>query len=209
MQADWTRGDARRFAPATARNREPILEVLVRVLPPRGVVLEIASGTGEHAVAFAERLPMVTFQPSDADPDARASIDAWRRHARLPNVRPALVLDVDTRPWPLAADAAPDAILCINLIHIAPWSACLALLDGSAELLRPGAPLVLYGPYRERGAHTAPSNEVFDASLRERDPAWGIRHLEDVKLEARSAGLKLRERHAMPANNLLLLFGTT
>ena len=176
-----TRPDARRFAPATARNREPILAVLERVLPAEGLVLEIASGTGEHAVAFAERRPALTFQPSDPDPEARASIEAWRRHAALANVRPALDLDVHGRPWRLPPGSAADAILCINLIHIAPWTACLALLEGAAELLAPGAPLVLYGPYREGGRHTAPSNAAFDQSLRARDPRWGVRDLEEVR----------------------------
>ncbi len=191
--------DARRFAPATARNRAPIVAVLERVLPPRGLVLEIASGTGEHAVAFARALPSLAFQPSDVDPEALASIEAWRRHAGLANVRPALALDVHTSPWP--APAAPDALLCINMIHIAPWSACLALLDGAAAVLAPGAPLVLYGPYREGGVHTAPSNEAFDASLRERDPRFGVRDQGEVAAEAAARGLDLEEVVAMPANN--------
>jgi hypothetical protein len=192
--------DARRFAPATARNREPILAVLERVLPARGLVLEIASGTGEHAVAIALRLPELTFQPSDADPGALASIEAWHRHSGLPNLRPALRLDVHAQPWPLPA-GAPDAILCINLIHIAPWSACVALLAGAAALLAPGAPLVLYGPYREGGVHTAPSNAAFDADLRQRDPSWGVRDLDAVAAEAAARGLDLDEVVAMPANN--------
>jgi len=194
--------DARRHAPATARNREPILAVLSRVLPARGLVLEIASGSGEHAVAFAARLPGLRFQPSDADPQALASIEAWRVDAGVGNVLPALALDVEALPWALPAGiGAPDAILCINMIHIAPWSACLALLEGSSQWLAPGAPLVLYGPYREEGRHTAPSNEVFDASLRERDPAWGVRDLESVSAEAAARGFALEEVVAMPANN--------
>jgi SAM-dependent methyltransferase len=197
--------DERRFAPATARNRAPIVAVLERVLPPRGLVLEIASGTGEHAVAFARALPVLVFQPSDVDPDSLASIEAWRRHSGLVNVRPALPLDVHALPWRMPGDLAIDAVLCINMIHIAPWSACLALLDGAAAALEPGAPLVLYGPYRERGAHTAPSNEAFDASLRERDPRWGVRDLDDVAREAAARGLALEEVVAMPANNLTLV----
>jgi hypothetical protein len=196
--------DARRFAPATERNRGPILAVLERVLPARGLVLEIASGTGEHAVAFAERLPGLVIQPSDGDPDALASIEAWRRHAGLANVRAPLALDVHARPWPLAE--APDAILCCNMIHIAPWSACLALLDGAASWLAPGKPLVLYGPFREGGVHTAPSNEVFDASLRERDARWGVRDQDEVAAEAAARGLRLDEVVAMPANNRTLVF---
>ena len=177
--------------------------MLRRVLPERGRVVEIASGSGEHAVAFAERLPGLDFQPSDPDPEARASIDAWRAAAGLPNLLPALALDVHERPWPLDAD--PDAVLCANLIHIAPWSACLALLEGAAERLGPGAPLVLYGPYREGGCHTAPSNEAFDRSLRERDPRWGVRDLEAVRDEARARGLELEEVVTMPANNRTLV----
>jgi hypothetical protein len=198
--------DARRFAPATARNRAPILAVLERELPARGLVLEIASGTGEHSVAFAEALPALAFQPSDADPDALASIEAWRRHAALPNVRPALALDVHAWPWPARDPSdAIDAILCINMIHIAPWSACLALLDGAAAVLAPGAPLVLYGPFREGGAHTAPSNAAFDANLRERDPRWGVRDQGEVAAEAAARGLDLVRVAAMPANNRTLV----
>jgi len=199
--------DARRFAPATERNRAPILAVLERILPARGLVLEIASGTGEHAVAFARALPLLVFQPSDVDPDALASIDAWRRHGALANVQPALALDVHVVPWPL--HGAPDAILCSNLIHIAPWSACLALLDGAAAELAPGAPLVLYGPYREGGAHTAASNAAFDASLRERDPRWGVRDQGEVTAEAAARGLELEEVVAMPANNRMLILRRT
>ena len=191
--------DARRFAPATRRNREPILAVLERVLPAGGLVLEIASGSGEHAVSFAGRLPALRFQPSDVDPEALASIDAWRAGAGLANLLPAIRLDVHARPWPLAQ--RPDAVLCINMVHIAPWSACLALLDGAAACLARAAPLVLYGPYREGGAHTAPSNAAFDASLRERDPAWGVRDLEVVVDEAAARGLALAEVVTMPANN--------
>jgi hypothetical protein len=177
--------------------------VLLRVLAPRGLVLEIASGTGEHAVAFAQALPALTFQPSDVDPESLASIEAWRRHSGLANVRPALALDVHAVPWLLPEP--PDAILCSNLIHIAPWSACLALLDGAAAALGPGAPLVLYGPYREHGVHTAPSNAAFDASLRERDPRWGVRDLGEVAAQARARGFALEEVVAMPANNRTLV----
>jgi len=197
--------DARRSAPATARNREPIGDVLERVLPASGWVLEIASGTGEHAVAFAQRFPGLTFQPSDADPEALASIAAWRRDAAPPNLREPLRLDVQERPWPLPDRSPPGAVLCVNLIHIAPWSACLALLDGAAASLAHGAPLVLYGPYREGGVHTAPSNAAFDESLRARDPRWGVRDLEAVIEQASRCGLALEEVVAMPANNRCLL----
>ena len=195
--------DARRFAPATQRNRAPILAVLERVLPARGLVLEVASGTGEHSVAFASAFPALVFQPSDVDPDSLASIEAWRRHSALPNLRAPLALDVHVSPWPLPA--VPDAMLCSNLIHIAPWSACLALLAGASATLAPGAPLVLYGPYREGGVHTAPSNAAFDASLQERDPSWGVRNLDDVVSEAAARGLVLEEVVAMPANNRTLV----
>ena len=178
--------------------------MLERVLPARGLVLEIASGTGEHAVAIALRLPALTFQPSDADPDALASIETWRRHSELSNLRPALRLDVHEQPWPLSG-GPPDAILCINMIHIAPWSACLALLDGAAARLAAGAPLVLYGPYREGGVHTAPSNAAFDADLRARDPSWGVRDLGEVAAESAARGLDLEEVVAMPANNRTLV----
>ncbi len=196
--------DARRFAPATQRNREPILAVLRRVLPERGLALEVASGSGEHAVAFAESFPALRFQPSDPDRAARASIAAWRDEASLPNLLAPIALDVHTRPWPL--DTEPDAILCINMIHIAPWTACLALLDGASERLVPGAPLVLYGPFREEGRHTAESNAAFDASLRERDPSWGVRDLEDVAEEASARGFALEEVVTMPANNRTVVF---
>ena len=180
--------------------------MLERVLPARGLVLEIASGTGEHAAAFARALSALEFQPSDVDPDSLASIEAWRRHSGTANVRAPLRLDVHELPWPLPGVAAVDAVLCVNLIHIAPWSACLALLDGAAAQLAPGAPLVLYGPYREHGVHTAASNESFDASLRERDPRWGVRDQGEVAAEAAARGLALEEVVAMPANNRTLVF---
>ena len=199
-------GDARRRAPAAARNADPILAVLRRVLPETGWVLEIASGSGEHALHFARSLPGLVFQPSDPDAGARASIEAWRRQAALPNLRPPLALDVHA-DWTLESE--PAALLCINMIHIAPWSACLALLDGAARWLRTGAPLVLYGPYREEGAHTAPSNAEFDASLRSRDARWGVRDLEAVSAEALARGFRLEERVVMPANNRTLVYRRT
>ena len=189
--------DPRRFAPATARNRAPILAVLQEVLPGRGLVLEIASGTGEHAVHFAAALPDLTWQPSDPSEDARASIAAWRDEAALPNLRAPLPLDV-TAPWPV--DAA-DAIVCINMIHIAPWEATLALFAGAARVLPPGGPLVTYGPYRFGGAFTAESNAAFDADLRRRDPRWGVRDVVDLEAAAIAAGLALIGTFGLPANN--------
>lgn len=188
-------------APATGRNREPILEVLRRVLPPAGLVLEVASGTGQHAAFFAESLPDLVWQPTDRDPTHRTSIAAWTEG--LPNVRPPLDLDTTRRPWPVER---AEAVVCINMIHIAPWEAGLGLLDGAAAVLPPGGPLVLYGPYRRGGAHTAPSNAAFDADLRARNPAWGVRDLEAVESAAVAAGFTLQEVVAMPANNLTVLF---
>jgi SAM-dependent methyltransferase len=190
---------ARRHSPSAARNRGPILDVLRRVLPAEGLVLEIASGTGEHVIHFAQHLPGLVWQPSDADADSMASIEAWRAAARLANVRPALALDVLAEPWPVQQ---ADAIVCINMIHISPWTATEALLRGAARTLRPGGVLYLYGPYRRRGRPTAPSNEAFDADLRRRDPEWGLRELEAVADAAARRGLRLRETVDMPANNL-------
>jgi hypothetical protein len=191
--------DARREAPAVARNRDAILAELRGILPPRGLLLEVASGSGEHALHFAPAFPDLVFQPSDPDPDARASIDAWCAGAQ--NIRPALALDAAAPDWPL--DRA-DAVLCINMIHIAPWAACVGLMRGAARILPPGAPLVLYGPFKRGGAHTAPSNAEFDAGLRERDPAWGVRDLEAVVAAAEGFGPP--GSHPMPANNLTLVF---
>lgn len=187
-------------APATARNRDPILEVLLRVLPPAGLVLEVASGTGEHAAWFAPRLPALSWQPSDPDAVARDSIEAWRQAANAGNLLPPLDLDVRRWPWPV--DRA-EAVVAINMIHISPWQATEGLLRGAATLLGPGAPLVLYGPFRREGRHTAPSNEAFDADLRMRDPSWGVRDLEAVT-EAAEA-FDLVEVVAMPANNLTVV----
>ena len=193
--------DPRRFAPATARNRDPILAVLRDVLPERGVVLEIASGTGEHAVHFAAAFPALIFQPSDPDADARASTDAWA--AGVANIRPALALDASASSWPV--DAA-DAVLCINMIHIAPWSACEGLTRGAAAILPADAPLVLYGPFKRGGRHTAPSNAEFDAGLRARNPEWGVRNLEDVAALAAASGFGPPQVTEMPANNLVVVF---
>ncbi len=193
--------DGRRFSPAVARNRDAILGVLRGALPPRGLVLEVASGGGEHAVHFAAGLPDLAFQPSDPDPVARTSIDAWGQAAGLANLRPALALDA-TADWPIAA---ADAVLCINMIHIAPWDAALGLLAGAARILPPGGPLALYGPFRRGGAHTAPSNAAFDQSLRAQDPRWGVRDLEAVAAAGAVAGFGAPAVTEMPANNLVVV----
>jgi SAM-dependent methyltransferase len=195
--------DARLYAPATARNRAPILDVLKRHLPARGVVLEVASGSGEHVAHFAQAFPDLVFQPSDPDPDGRASIDAWRAELALPNVRPAIVLDATAEAWPV--DAA-DAVLCINMIHIAPWSAAEGLVRGTARLLPKGGVLYLYGPFKRGGHHTAASNEAFDRSLRMQNSAWGVRDLEAVADLARAQGFSEPQIEQMPANNLSLVF---
>jgi hypothetical protein len=192
--------DLRRHAPATLRNRDAILAVLRRHLPEKGLLLEIASGTGEHAVHFAAALSGIIVQPSDPDADARASIDAHAGAAGLANIRPALALDV-SGAWPI--DRA-DALLCCNMIHIAPWEATPALIAGAARVLPSGAPLLLYGPFLRGGRHTAPSNADFDASLRARDPRWGVRDLDEVIALAREFNVAGIE--AMPANNLTAVF---
>lgn len=195
--------DERRSAPAAERNREPILTVLRRVLPEAGLVLEIASGTGQHVVHFARALPRLTWQPSDPDPAMRASIAAWTADAGLPNIRPPLDLDVRSDAWP---DEPADAMLCINMIHIAPWAATLHLMEGASRLPRPQGVLVFYGPFRRAGRHTAPSNAAFDEQLRRTNPQWGVRDLEAVADVAGRNGLVLEEAIDMPANNLSVVF---
>jgi len=196
-----------RTAPSTARNREPILEVLKRWLPERGLVLEIASGAGEHAVFNAAALPGLTWQPTDLDEGALESIAAWRAHAGLANLRPPLVLDASApESWPVER---ADAIVSINMVHISPWTATLGLMKGAGRVLPPDGVLALYGPYLEDGVETAPSNLAFDADLKRRNPAWGLRRLEDVAALAETHGLELAERVAMPANNLMLVFRKT
>jgi len=196
-------GDGRRSAPAALRNREPIAAVLAEWLPPTGTVLELASGTGEHAVHFARAFPHLTWQPSDPDAGARASIAAWIEEAGLANVRPPLRIDASERDWPVGR---ADAILSINMVHISPWAAALGLLDGAERLLAPGAPLIFYGPWIERGVEPAASNLDFDGNLRLRHAKWGLREVESVEAEASARGLSLVERRAMPANNLMLRF---
>lgn len=189
---------ARRHAPATVRNRAAIAGVLAGVLPVAGDVLEVASGSGEHCAFFAECFPALRWHPSDPDAEARRSIDAWC--AGLGNVAPALALDAAADDWPVGR---ADAVLCVNMIHIAPWAATEGLMRGAARVLGAGAPLVLYGPFRRAGVPTATSNEAFDASLRARDPRWGLRELEAVV--AAAAGFALAEAREMPANNLIVV----
>ena len=199
--------DRRRHAPATLRNRDPILSALKRHLPERGTVLEVASGTGEHAAHFAAALPGLAFQPSDPDPGARASIDAWAKDARLPNLRAAIALDAAAPDWERAvAGGAVDAVLCVNMVHIAPWAATPGLMRGAARLLPAGGVLCLYGPFKRGGRHTAPSNAAFDADLRASDPAWGVRDLEAVAAEAAARGFGSPVVEEMPANNLFVAF---
>ena len=195
--------DARRYAPSVARNKDAIAGVLARYLPSSGLVLEIASGSGEHAVHFASTFPALVFQPTDPSEEARASIAAWRQEAALPNMRAPLALDVTAAPWPINY---ADAVTCINMIHIAPWEATLGLMAGAARIMPPGGILFLDGPYKRAGQHTAPSNADFDASLRERDARWGVRDLETVAAEATAMGFAAPMIEAMPANNLSLIF---
>jgi hypothetical protein len=193
---------AKRSAPAALRNREPIAEVLSEWLSSSGLVFEIASGTGEHAVYFAERFPALDWQPSDVHPSALTSIAAWRETVALPNLRPPLVLDAAASDWPVGQ---ADAVLSINMVHISPWASALGLLDGARRILAAGAPLILYGPWLKDDVPTAPSNAQFDADLRLRDDRWGLRRVEDFGQAASEHGLSLVETRDMPANNLMLL----
>lgn len=190
-------------SPSAKRNCGPITEAIAQVLPPRGTVLEVASGTGEHAEALARAFPALHWQPSDREPDALAWIEARRIRSGLPNLLTPVPLDAASDDWPI--DRA-DAVLCINMVHISPWEAARGLMRGAGRLLGKGSPLILYGPYRRRGAPTAPSNEDFDRSLRSRDPAWGLRDLEDVAAEAEAQGLGFERLVEMPANNLTVVF---
>ncbi len=195
---------------AADRNKQPILDALRKVLPRHGTALEIASGTGQHVAWFAAGLPDWTWQPTDADTTALAAIAAATAQAGLANVRPPLPLDVLAPQWPAAGPPfaeAFDAVFCANMLHIAPWATCAALMRGAARHLAPDGVLVTYGPYFEEDVATAPSNLAFHQSLRMRNAAWGLRRLQDVAEEAALAGLRLQARHAMPANNLLLVWG--
>jgi hypothetical protein len=189
--------------PSTQRNREPIGAVLADWLPPSGVVVEVASGSGEHSAFFAERFHKLDWQPSDADPSALASIEAWRADTGLPNLREPIILDAASQTWPIER---ADALLNINMVHISPWEAALGLLDGAQRVLPPGAPLILYGPWMIEGTPTAPSNLAFDADLKRRNPAWGLRLVEDFASEAGKRGLYFDDQREMPANNLMLRF---
>ena len=191
----------KQHAPATARNREPIREVLARVLPQTGLVLELAAGSGEHSIYFAQAFPTLTWQPSDMDPTALASIEAWRAEAALPNLCAPLCVDVTQPTWPIER---ADAITCINMVHISPWQAALSVFAGAERLA--ASLLYLYGPYRFGGEFTAPSNAEFDRSLRARDPSWGVRDVRELEEAARERGYALRELIAMPANNHSLIF---
>lgn len=198
--------DPRLHAPATQRNREPILDVLMRVLPSDGKVLELASGTGEHAVWFAQQLRPLVWQPSDADPEMRASIKAHAQTQGVATIREPLAIDVAEHPWPIVQ---ADAAVCINLIHIAPWRAAEGLFAGARDLLPQDAPLILYGPFKCGGRHTADSNAAFDRSLRQQNPEWGVRDLDDVDALARANGFVRQEVVEMPANNLIVVYRRT
>ncbi len=195
--------DERRFAPATERNREPILAVLRQELPESGLVLEVASGTGEHAVHFARALPGLVWQPSDPSPDGLRSIAAWTAAAGLENLLSPLALDAASPVWPIAR---ADALVCINMVHISPWAATEGLMQGAGFMLGAGAPLCLYGPFQRADCQIAPSNTAFDYDLRSRNPDWGLRDLEAVAACAEAHGLRLERVVDMPANNLTMVF---
>jgi SAM-dependent methyltransferase len=196
----------KQHAPAAERNCAPIAAVLREVLPESGLVLEVASGTGQHAARLASLFPELIWQPSDPDADALASIAAWRDEVAAPNLLPPIRLDAEGRPWPVER---ADAILCVNMVHISPWAATLGLLDGAAGLLPAGGPLIFYGPYRRSGIVTAASNEAFDLSLKSRNPEWGLRDLEEVSVAAGARGLGFERLFEMPANNLTLVYRRT
>jgi SAM-dependent methyltransferase len=195
--------DSRLYAPSVPRNRDPILDVLRTVLPDQGLVLEIASGSGEHVAHFAAALPGLTFQPSDPSPEARASIDAWAARTGMTNIRPALALDASRPPWPLSH---ADAIVCINMVHISPWAATQGLLAQAREILPAGGALYLYGAYLREGIATAPSNMAFDGWLRGQNPEWGLRDLAAVAALARDHGFSAPEVIEMPSNNVSVIF---
>ena len=194
---------AKGFAPAAERNRQPILDVLRRVLPPAGLVLEVASGTGQHTIFFSEHLPALHWQPTDASSEALQSIGAWVDEAARKNLLAPLELDVRSPQWPVTK---ADALLCINMIHISPWETTEALFQGASQLLAGGSPLVTYGPYRLHGEHTAPSNAAFDQSLRSRNACWGVRDIDELRELGGRTGFVLEERVSMPANNMILVW---
>ena len=195
--------DLRLYYPATLRNREPILEVLREILPSTGQVLEISSGSGEHAVYFAQALSSIQWTPSDPDLRCLASIDAWRKTHTITNLQPPVFLDVCQNSWPMQH---ADAIVNINMIHSAPWEACLALMKGCATLLDEGGVLFMYGPYKIKGEHTSDSNFYFDMNLRDQNSQWGVRDLDDVIEVAHRVGLIHQETRKMPANNLSVIY---
>jgi len=217
----------KRSSPAAQRNREPIAAVLADWLPATGLVLEVASGSGEHARFFAQAFPQLEWQPTDPDPAAVSSIEAWRADSGLPNLREPMILDAAAATWPVdQADGVVNikmdsdscdnpksaekgdfnVVLNLNMVHISPWSAALGLLDGAARVLKRGGALILYGPWLQAGVETAPSNLAFDQQLRERDPEWGLRRVEDFDAAASERDFRLEQTRAMPANNLMLLF---
>ena len=200
----------RKYAPATQRNRQPILEILLQVLPANGTILEIASGTGEHAVFFAPHLSARQWLPSEPNPELRASITAWAEYLPANNLYPPLELDAQERVWAVENTALTEsqivAIVNINMIHISPWSACLGLMAGAGRILPPGGIIYLYGPYKQGGEHTAPSNAAFDESLRAENSEWGVRDLEDVVSAAKAQNLNFLKTSQMPANNLSVVF---
>ncbi len=200
--------DPRQSSPAAERNKAAIADQLERLLQPTGRLLEIASGTGQHAVFCAARLPGWTWQPTDPDAASLLSISAWAASCPAPGLQMPRQLDVVSTPWFVEPENAAgwDAIFCANMLHIAPWACCAALMRGAAKALSPQGLLITYGPYLEQGVATAPGNQNFDADLRARDPRWGLRWLHEVTAEANAAGLRLRERVAMPANNQILVF---
>ncbi len=204
-----TRSRRKQNAPAAERNTAPILSVLESIVPGTGRALEIASGTGQHVAAFAAAFPGVHWQPSDPSAEARASIAAWVEHSGQPNLAPPLDIDVTRPDWTAGAGGPHDLIVCINMVHIAPWAACLGLIAGAGTLIAPGGRLYLYGPYRRDGAHTAPSNEAFDRSLRTRNPQWGVRDMGEVAEVAAAQGLEWDKTVPMPANNFSLVFRKT
>jgi cyclopropane fatty-acyl-phospholipid synthase-like methyltransferase len=198
--------DQRMFSPSAARNSASILGVLKQVLPTHGVVLEIGCGTGEHAVCLAEAMPNLTWIPSDPDPDSRASTASWISFTGLSSIQPPLDIDVCAAQWGVESVAPFDAIVSINMVHIAPWAATLGLFAGAGRLLRAGGLLALYGPFLHNGVHNAHSNAEFDQSLKARNAAWGLRDIADLERVARASGLSLRETIEMPANNTSLVF---
>jgi len=202
-------GDGRQFSPSAARNCGPIREVLTRILPKTGIVLEVGSGTGEHAICFAKEFPGLVWLPSDPDAASRASVEAWIASEGLANVRAPVAIDVRQAVWGVEDYAPFGAMISLNMVHIAPWQAALGLLAGAGRLLRPDGILYFYGPFMSGGTHTAASNAAFDADLKRRDPRWGIRDVDDLVGEAAPHGLELREVVEMPANNLSLVFVKT